>query len=156
MRIHLAILLGLAACNQEPRPEAPHESAPPLVLCPPASRFVPGVGCVGEVPSVEDAGSAADAREAPSANDVDAAPPRVRRGKATLFLVTPGARVLLVSGADRREVPVMPISLVIDTSKAWTIEATKPGYADYRQEIHFDDGVPEKTFHIELRRLTQP
>jgi hypothetical protein len=153
---HLALLLGLASCSREARPEAPPESARTLVLCPAASHFVPGVGCVGEPAVVVDAGAAPVASDTPPATDVDAAPIRGTSGNATLFLVTPGARVSLVSGTDRRDVPMMPIRIVFDASRVWTLEATKPGYADYRQEIRFDDGVTEKTYRIELKRLPRP
>ena len=77
------------------------------------------------------------------------APPMVEIGKATLDLKTPGAKVELVAGADRRVVPQFPISINIKTSVEWTIIATKPGYRDYVQPIRFDD-APEKTFVIEL------
>jgi serine/threonine protein kinase len=75
---------------------------------------------------------------------------KVVRGKATITLGTPGAKVYLVSGADRRDLPTFPISVDIDTSKAWTLEATKAGLADYKQPISFADGQAEKTFNVQL------
>jgi len=74
----------------------------------------------------------------------------VTRGKATLVLLTPGAKVELVSGNDRRAVLQLPIAIEIGPDKEWTIEATKPGLRPYRRTIRFDDGVAEKTFEIEL------
>lgn len=75
---------------------------------------------------------------------------KVVRGKATIQLATPGAKVYIVSGTDRREPPKLPISIDIDTSKSWSLEATKPGYNDYREAISFDDGQAEKTYNIVL------
>jgi serine/threonine protein kinase len=75
---------------------------------------------------------------------------KVVKGKATIELDTPGAKVSIVSGTDRREFPTLPIAVDLDTSKSWALEASKPGYNDYRQSIGFDDGVAEKTFKISL------
>jgi serine/threonine-protein kinase len=75
---------------------------------------------------------------------------KVVKGKATIELETTGAKVSIVSGTDRREFPTLPIAVDLDTSKGWALEASKPGYVDYRQSISFDDGVAEKTFKISL------
>jgi serine/threonine-protein kinase len=75
---------------------------------------------------------------------------KVTRGKATISLATPGAKVYLVSGTDRRELPTLPISVDIDTSKQWMLEAIKYGFVDYKQPITFDDGQAEKTFAVTL------
>ena len=75
---------------------------------------------------------------------------KVVKGKATITLGTPGAKVYIVSGADRHEVPTFPISIDIDTSKPWSLEATKPGFVDYKQQVAFDDGQAEKSFAIAL------
>jgi serine/threonine-protein kinase len=75
---------------------------------------------------------------------------KVVKGKATISLATPGAKVYLVSGTDRRELPTLPISVDIDTSKQWMLEAMKLGFLDYRQPISFEDGQAEKTFAITL------
>lgn len=82
---------------------------------------------------------------------------KVLKGKANFELVTKGARVLLVpSNGDKRQIGERmfeeknPLPIDIDTSKQWTIEATKTGYEDYRQVISFEDGVVEKTYRIEL------
>jgi len=74
----------------------------------------------------------------------------VIKGKATITLGTVGAKVYLVSGSDRRDLPTFPISVDIDTSKSWTLEAMKPGFVDYKQPISFADGQAEKTFDVEL------
>jgi serine/threonine-protein kinase len=74
----------------------------------------------------------------------------VVKGKATLNLGTPGASVMLVSGAERKAVRQFPISIDIDTTRKWSIEATKAGFENFKQEIGFDDGEAEKTFSITL------
>jgi PEGA domain len=83
---------------------------------------------------------------------------RVLKGKVTIGLGTPGARVFLASGADRRELPMLPISVDIDTTKAWSLQASKPGYGDYSQPISFDDGQAEKSYTVTLepREAKQP
>jgi len=75
---------------------------------------------------------------------------KVLKGKATISLGTPGARVFLVSGSDRRELPMLPISVDIDTGKNWALEANRPGFVDYREAIAFDDGQAERTYVITL------
>ncbi len=75
---------------------------------------------------------------------------KVLKGKATISLGTPGARVFLVSGSDRRELPMLPISVDIDTAKSWALEASRPGYNDYRESIAFDDGQAERNYLISL------
>lgn len=61
-----------------------------------------------------------------------------------------GARVLLVSGNDRRTLPRLPINLDIPTSKDHIILATRKGYQAFRQKIHFEDGQAEKSFEVRL------
>ncbi|MGH7331069.1 MAG: PEGA domain-containing protein, partial [Polyangiaceae bacterium] len=75
---------------------------------------------------------------------------KVTKGKATVTLGTPGARVYIVSGNDRRELPSLPIGVELDPTKAWTLNATKAGYQDYNQPISFADGQAEKSFDVEL------
>jgi serine/threonine protein kinase len=75
---------------------------------------------------------------------------KVVKGRATLTLDTPGAVVTLVSGSERKAVGKLPISIDIDTSKQWTIEANKTGFEHFSQPISFDDGEAEKTFAIAL------
>ena len=75
---------------------------------------------------------------------------KVVKGKATITLGTPGAKVSIVSGTDRREFPTLPIAVDLDTTKAWALEASKPGFVDYHQVVSFDDGQAEKTFNIVL------
>jgi hypothetical protein len=75
---------------------------------------------------------------------------KVLKGKVTVAPGTSGARVYIVSGSDRRELPMLPISVDIDTMKSWSLEASKPGYEDYRQLISFDDGQAEKAYTVTL------
>ncbi len=82
---------------------------------------------------------------------------QVAKGKATLELVTHGARILLVpSSGEKRQIDERmfrndQLSIDIDTSKEWRIEASKKGYDDLNLPISFSDGQPEKTFKIELQ-----
>lgn len=75
---------------------------------------------------------------------------KVLKGKATITLETTGAAVTLVSGVERRAIPQFPISIDIDTSKTWTIEAKKIGFEEFKLPINFDDGEAEKTFGVAL------
>jgi serine/threonine-protein kinase len=75
---------------------------------------------------------------------------KVVKGRATLTLDTPGAVVTLVSGSERKAVGKLPISIDIDTSKQWTIEASKAGFEPFSQPISFEDGEAEKTFSVAL------
>ncbi|HMJ52131.1 MAG TPA: protein kinase [Polyangiaceae bacterium] len=74
---------------------------------------------------------------------------KVLRGLATFDVRTPGVKVTLVSGRDRRQLTDFSQPVEIETSKNWTIEATKPGYDDLRQPITFEDRA-EKVFVIAL------
>jgi serine/threonine-protein kinase len=80
---------------------------------------------------------------------------KVLKGKATISLATPGARVYLASGADRRELPMLPISVDIDTTKTWSLQANRLGYSDYTQPISFDDGQAERTYVVSLEPRAQ-
>jgi serine/threonine-protein kinase len=82
--------------------------------------------------------------------DLGAVTLKVVKGKATISLGTPGAKVFIVSGSDRRELPTLPISIDIDTTKQWALVASKAGFSDYNQPISFDDGQAEKAFTVTL------
>jgi serine/threonine-protein kinase len=75
---------------------------------------------------------------------------KVLKGKATITLGTPGAKVTLVSGSVRKDIPTFPISVDIDTAQNWTLEASKNGFVDFKLPISFSDGQAEKTIHVEL------
>jgi serine/threonine-protein kinase len=61
-----------------------------------------------------------------------------------------GARVLLVSGNERRPIPKLPIKIDITTDKPWNIVATRPRYEDFKKPIVFEDGQAEATFVVEM------
>jgi serine/threonine-protein kinase len=75
---------------------------------------------------------------------------KVVKGYVTVNPGTPGARVYMVSGGDRRELTMLPISLDIDTATSWALEGNKTGFEDYHQAIAFDDGLAEKTYAVTL------
>jgi serine/threonine-protein kinase len=75
---------------------------------------------------------------------------KVLRGLATFDVRTPGVKVTLASGKDRRQLTDFSQPVEIETSKNWTIEATKPGFEDMKQPIAFEDRA-EKTFTIQLQ-----
>jgi serine/threonine-protein kinase len=60
------------------------------------------------------------------------------------------ARVLLVTGNERRPIPALPIKIDIVTDTPYSLLATKKGFQDYKQDITFDDGQAEKTFVVSL------
>jgi hypothetical protein len=77
---------------------------------------------------------------------------RVIKGLATIVpgANADGARVILISGSDRRTLPKLPITLDIPTSQPHTLVATKRGFDAFKMPIRFDDGQVEKTFEISL------
>ena len=75
---------------------------------------------------------------------------KVVKGKATIQLGTPGAKVYLVNGTNRKEVPQFPMAIEFDPSKSGSSRATKDGHDDYHERISFDDGQAEKTFTVTL------
>jgi serine/threonine-protein kinase len=75
---------------------------------------------------------------------------RVLKGKVTVQLGTPGAKVFIVTGTERHEVTPIPIALEIDTAKPARLEATKLGFNDYALPVTFDDGQAEKSITVTL------
>jgi serine/threonine-protein kinase len=75
---------------------------------------------------------------------------KVLKGKVTIQLGTPGAKVYLVNGANRKEVPQFPIAIDFDPNEKWQLEAKKDGYEPLVQPIRFDDGIAEKTINVVL------
>jgi eukaryotic-like serine/threonine-protein kinase len=77
---------------------------------------------------------------------------KVVKGLATIKGGTgaDGARVLLVSGSERRPIPKLPIKIDITTDKPWSIVAGKSGYEDFKKDIVFQDGKAEETFVIDM------
>ncbi|MCU0680928.1 MAG: hypothetical protein MUF34_01460 [Polyangiaceae bacterium] len=85
--------------------------------------------------------------------DLGTAALKVARGRATFVLGknAQSAKVTLVSDSDRRTVGSFPITVELDTSKQWTLEASKAGYEDFSQALLFDDGEAERSFTIALQ-----
>lgn len=81
---------------------------------------------------------------------------RVKKGLATIKLGdnADGARVLLVSGSERRPLPQLPITVDISVDKPYSIVATKKGFSDFEQRIVFEDGQAERTFVVNLTSTT--
>jgi serine/threonine-protein kinase len=77
---------------------------------------------------------------------------RVKKGLATIKLGdnAEGAKVLLVSGAERRPIKDLPITVDISVDKPYSIVASKRGFADFEQRVAFEDGQAERTFLINL------
>jgi hypothetical protein len=61
-----------------------------------------------------------------------------------------GAKVILISGSDRRTLPKLPITLDIPTNEPHTLVATRRGYEQFKLPIKFDDGQVEKTFDVAM------
>lgn len=85
--------------------------------------------------------------------DLGTAALKVARGRATFVLGknAQNAKITLVSDSDRRTVGSFPITVELDTSKQWTLEASKSGYEDFAQALLFDDGEAERSFTIALQ-----
>ncbi len=79
---------------------------------------------------------------------------KVLKGKATIQLGTPGARVYLVNGTNRKEVPQFPIAIDFDPNEKWQLEGKMLGMEDYSSPISFDDGQAEKTIVVTLSPRT--
>lgn len=77
---------------------------------------------------------------------------KVKKGLATIKLGenAEGAKVLLVSGSERRPLPQLPITVDIQMDKPYTLVAEKKGVPSFSQKIEFEDGEAEKTFVIDM------
>jgi serine/threonine protein kinase len=82
--------------------------------------------------------------------DVGSVSLKVLKGKAMIQLGTPGAKVYLVSGTNRKEVPQFPIAIDFDPNEKWQLEGKLAGYEEFIQPISFDDGQAEKTYTVTL------
>ena len=81
---------------------------------------------------------------------------KVAKGKATIQLATTGARVVLVNGAVRKEVPQFPMAIEFDPAEKWVLGATKDGFEEYKENVTFEDGQAEKTYTITLKPKGAP
>jgi len=77
---------------------------------------------------------------------------RVKKGLATIKLGdnAEGAKVLLVSGSERRPITSLPITVDISVDKPYSIVASKKGFNDFEQRVAFEDGQAERTFVVNL------
>jgi hypothetical protein len=77
---------------------------------------------------------------------------RVLKGLATIQpgVGSDGAKVILISGSDRRTLPKLPITLDIPTNQPHTLVATRRGYEQFKLPIKFDDGQVERTFEVAM------
>ena len=66
-----------------------------------------------------------------------------------------GAKVILVSGSEKRALTKLPTRLDIVTDKDWKLVASKKGYVDYQAPLKFDAGIAERTFKIDLYKPGQ-
>jgi len=77
---------------------------------------------------------------------------KVKKGLATFKagINADGAKVMLVTGDERRPIPRLPLAVELESNKAYSIVAEKRGYSRYEKRIDFEDGQAEKTFVIDL------
>jgi len=77
---------------------------------------------------------------------------KVKKGLATFKagMNADGAKVMLVTGDERRPIPRLPLAVELESNKSYSIVAEKRGYSRYEKRIDFEDGQAEKTFVIDL------
>ena len=79
-------------------------------------------------------------------------------GAVTFVLATEGAEVMLACDCrmvQRKVIPLFPIRVMFsDAAERWQLRATKPGFSDYVEDIHFERGAIEKAITIRLRPKT--
>jgi hypothetical protein len=80
---------------------------------------------------------------------------KVTRGQATFDVKTPGTTLELVSGDERRPITDFSRPVDVDTSKSWSLEASKPGFRTFSMPVIFDDQA-EKTFVVTLTEPIRP
>ena len=66
-----------------------------------------------------------------------------------------GAKVILVSGSEKRALTKLPTRIDIVTEKEWKLVASKKGFVNYQAPLKFDTGAAERTFKIELYKPGQ-
>jgi hypothetical protein len=62
-----------------------------------------------------------------------------------------GAKVLLVNGAEKRQIPKLPYRVEISTDKGYQLVASKKGFATTTIPVTFEPGKDQKRFVIDLR-----
>jgi len=66
-----------------------------------------------------------------------------------------GAKIILVSGGEKRAITKLPTHIDIVTEKEWKLVASKKGFVDYQTPLSFDGGIAERTFTIDLHKPGQ-
>jgi hypothetical protein len=66
-----------------------------------------------------------------------------------------GAKVMLVSGSEKRALPKLPTRIDIATDKDWKLVATRKGYSEFQVPLSFDTGEAERTFRIDMSKAGQ-
>jgi hypothetical protein len=66
-----------------------------------------------------------------------------------------GAKVMLVSGSEKRALTKLPTRIDIATDKEWKLVATRKGYSEFQTPLSFDTGEAERTFKIDLYKAGQ-
>jgi hypothetical protein len=74
---------------------------------------------------------------------------KVAKGVAKFDVAPANVSLALVGDGERRAITDYSRPIEIDASKAWVVEASKPGLKTVRLPIAFD-GAPEKTFTVHL------
>jgi serine/threonine-protein kinase len=74
---------------------------------------------------------------------------KVTKGAATFDVKTAGASLALVASDERRALTDYSRPIDVDTSKSWTLEASKTGYKTVKLPITFEDSA-NKTFSVTL------
>lgn len=62
-----------------------------------------------------------------------------------------GAKVLLVNGAEKRQIPKLPYRVEISTDKGYQLVASKKGFPTATIPVTFESGKDQKRFVIDLR-----
>lgn len=62
-----------------------------------------------------------------------------------------GAKVLLVNGAEKRQIPKLPYRVEISTDKGYQLVASKKGFPTATIPVTFEPGKDQKRFVIDLR-----
>lgn len=63
-----------------------------------------------------------------------------------------GAKILLVNGSEKRQIPKLPYRVEISTDKGYELVASKKGYSTTTIPVTFEPGKDQKKFVIDLRR----
>lgn len=83
---------------------------------------------------------------------------KVKRGTANIEAGNNAsdAKVLLVTGKEKRQIPEIPYKVEIDASKGYLLVATKKGFATTTLPVTFEPGKDQKKFVINMRREGDP